>query len=73
MTDRSLAKFDDGRLWLDDGGIYRPATTFAVRMMARMFENRHDHNATRYVRDCRMALAEYERAMEEAKCEAATA
>jgi len=73
MIDRPLAKFDDGRLWLDDGGIYRPATTFAVRMMARMFENRHDHNATRYVRDCRMALAEYERAMEEAKCEAATA
>ena len=72
MTDRPLAKFDDGRLWLDDGGIYRPATTFAVRMMARMFENRHDHNATRYVRDCRMALAQYEKAMEEALCEAAT-
>jgi hypothetical protein len=67
MTDRPLAKFDDERLWLDDGGIYRPATDFAVRMMARMFENRHDHNATRYVRDCRVALAQYEKAKEEAE------
>jgi len=72
MTDRPLAKFEDGRLWLDDGGIYRPASGFAVRMTARMFQARTDHNATRYVRDCRKALTQYDKAMEEAECEAAT-
>jgi hypothetical protein len=62
MTDRPLAKFDDERLWLDDGGIYRPATHFAVRMMARMFEARPGPDAERYVRDCRSALQQYDKA-----------
>lgn len=62
MTDRPLAKFDDDRLWLDDGGIYRPATDFAVRMMGRMFEVRPGPDAARYVRDCRSALQQYDKA-----------
>jgi hypothetical protein len=73
MTDRPLAKYEDGRLWLDDGGIYRPATGFAVRMMARMFDVRPGPDAERYVHFCRNALQQYEKAMEEAKCEAAKA
>ena len=66
MTDRPLAKYKDGRLWLDDGGIYRPATDFAVRMTARMFEARPGPDAARYAQDCKAALAEYDKAMEEA-------
>jgi len=72
MTDRPLAKYEDGYLWLDDGGVYRPAKGFSVRMMARMFEVRPGPDAARYVRECRAALQQYDKAMEEAKCEAAT-
>jgi hypothetical protein len=67
MTDRPLAKFDDERLWLDDGGIYEPTSRFNVLMTARMFENRPGPDAARYVQDCRRALAEYDKAKEEAE------
>jgi hypothetical protein len=67
MTDRPLARFYKGCLWLDDGGIYRPATDFAVRMMGRMFEVRPGPDAARYVRDCRSALQQYDKAKEEAE------
>jgi len=72
MTDRPLAKFEGGKLWKDIGGVYYPATRFHVLMTAEMFSSRADHNAVRYVRDCRTALTQYDKAMEEAKCEAAT-
>jgi hypothetical protein len=66
MTDRPLAKYDEGDLWMDDGGVYYPTQRFHVLMTARMFENRPGPDAARYVRDCRRALAQYDRAMEEA-------
>jgi hypothetical protein len=72
MTDRPLARFHEGRLEVNYGGIYEPASRFNVLMTARMFETRPGPDAARYVRDCRRALAEYDKAMEEAKCEAAT-
>jgi hypothetical protein len=72
MTERPLAKFEDGRLWKDIGGVYYPTTRFHVLMTAEVFETRRDPLATRYVRDCRTALQQYDKAMEEAKCEAAT-
>jgi hypothetical protein len=67
MTDRPLARFHEGRLQMDYGGIYGPATDFAVRMTALMFESRPGPDAARYARDCKAALAEYDKAMEEAK------
>jgi hypothetical protein len=62
MTDRPLVRFHEGRLERDWGGVYEPATRFHVLMTARMFETRLGPDATRYVRDCRMALAEYDKA-----------
>jgi hypothetical protein len=67
MTDRPLARFHDGQLELDLGGAYTHATRFSVWIMARMFENRPGPDAERYVRDCRTALQQYDKAMEEAK------
>ena len=72
MTDRPLARFHEGRLEMNYGGIYEPASRFNVLMTALMFEARPGPDAARYVRDCRRALAEYDKAKEEAKCEAAT-
>jgi hypothetical protein len=72
MTDRPLAKYEDGQLWKDIGGVYYPATRIHVLLSAEMFLTRTDANAKRYVRDCRAALHQYDKAMEEAKCEAAT-
>jgi hypothetical protein len=72
MTDRPLARFHEGQLEMDVGGVYYPTGPFNVMMTERMFETRSGPDAARYVRDCRRALAEYDKAMEEAKCEAAT-
>jgi hypothetical protein len=67
MTDRPLARFHEGRLEMDYGGVYYPATRFDVVMTVHMFLSRSDENAKRYVRDCRRALAEYDKAKEEAE------
>jgi hypothetical protein len=67
MTDRPLARFHEGQLEVNFGGIYEPASRFNVLMTARMFENRPGPDAARYARDCRMALAEYDKAKEEAE------
>jgi len=67
MTDRPLARFHEGRLEMNTGGVYYPTQRFHVLMTARMFETRPGPDAARYVRDCRGALAEYDKAMEEAE------
>jgi len=74
MTDRPLARFYDGQLELDRGGVYCPVTWSAVWTMWLTFRNKTGPDAERYVRDCRSALQQYDKAkaMEEAKCEAAT-
>jgi hypothetical protein len=72
MTDRPLARFHNGQLELDRGGVYGPATRLNVRVMLQSFQHKPGPDAERYVRDCHTALTQYEQAMEEAKCEAAT-
>ena len=69
MTDRPIARFHEGRLEMDYGGIYEPASRFHVLITARMFENRPGPDAARYARDCRSALQQYDKAkaMEEAE------
>ncbi len=67
MTDRPLARFHEGRLEKNTGGVYYPTQRFNVLMTARMFETRPGPDAARYVRDCKAALAEYDKAMEEAE------
>ena len=67
MTDGPLARFHEGRLEKNTGGVYYPTQRFHVLMTARMFENRPGPDAARYVRDCKAALAEYDKAMEEAE------
>lgn len=67
MTDRPLARFHEGRLEMNTGGVYYPTQRFHVLMTARMFETRPGPDAARYVRDCRRALAEYDKAKEEAE------
>jgi len=67
MTDRPLARFHEGRLEKNTGGVYYPTQRFHVLMTARMFETRPGPDAARYVRDCKAALAEYDKAMEEAQ------
>jgi len=66
MTDRPLARFHDGQLELDRGGVYEPATRLSVRVMQLTFQHKPGPDAARYVRDCKAALAEYDKAMEEA-------
>jgi hypothetical protein len=67
MTDKPLARFHEGRLEMDYGGVYESTARFYVLMTARMFETRPGPDAARYVRDCKAALAEYDKAMEEAE------
>ena len=65
MTDRPLARFHEGQLEKNTGGVYYPTQRFHVLMTARMFETRPGPDAARYARDCKAALAEYDKAMEE--------
>jgi hypothetical protein len=74
MTDRPLAKYEDGRLWLDVGGVYLKVSRFNVLTMFSTFRHHLDPTGERYGQECRIALQQYDKAkaMEEAKCEAAT-
>lgn len=65
MTNRPLAIYREGQLLKDMGGNYYPTTRFNVLMTAEMFSTRTGPDAERYDRDCRNALAEYDKAMEE--------
>jgi hypothetical protein len=66
MTDRPLARVYNGWLELDYGGVYGPATLNGVRAMMQAFQHKPGPDAARYVRDCRAALQQYDKAMEEA-------
>jgi len=72
MTDRPLAKYEDGRLWLDEGGVYVPSSRFSVLMRWDHFRHWDYAPAVKYARDLKIALDQYDKAIEEAKCEAAT-
>jgi hypothetical protein len=61
MTDRPLVRFHEGRLEQDIGGVYYPTHRFTVLMTVRIFETRSGPDAARYVRDCKAALAEWEK------------
>jgi len=66
VADRPLAKYEDGRLWLDRGGIYQPATRFNVLTMWATFKNQSGPVAESYAKACRESLDQYEAAMEDA-------
>jgi hypothetical protein len=72
MSERPLAKFEDGRLWLDVGGVYEPSSRFSILMRWETFRHWDYVPAKNYARDLKSALDQYDKAMEEAKCEAAT-
>lgn len=61
MTDRPLAKFEDGRLWLDDGGIYRTVNRFQVVMKRAVMEELSGPDAARAVEECTKALEAYQK------------
>jgi hypothetical protein len=67
VTDRPLAKFEDGQLWLDQGGVYEPRSRFNVLMMWAIMKARPGPDAARYAEACNDALNQYNAAMEEAR------
>lgn len=64
---RALAKFEDGRLWLDVGGVYEKSSKFAVIMKREVMLSLRGEHAARYAKECQDALDQYEMAMEEAR------
>jgi len=66
MTDRPLAKYEDGQLWKDIGGVYYPATRFHVLMTAEMFSTRTGPDAERYAKACTEAIQQHDAAREKA-------
>ncbi len=68
MTDRPLAKFEDGRLWLDVGfPDYQPCKDdFPVWMKREIMREMSGPDAARMAAECTEALKQYA-AMEEAK------
>jgi hypothetical protein len=79
MTERPLAKFEDGRLWLDKGiSGYEPVSRSEVNILRAGFA--HYAKPSRvlaplsadYERQLSEVINQHDKAMEEAKCEAAT-
>ena len=73
MTDRALCVFRDGKLWIDDGGVYEPTSRFRVVLMREHFLQRTREVSgmpaplsAQYAADCQEALKQFA-AMEEAK------
>ena len=66
MTGRPLAKFEDGRLWLDSPYGYKPAKRYEVAIMAQTQSTLRCPEAREVVRQCQEALKQFA-AMEEAK------
>jgi hypothetical protein len=62
MTDRPLAKFEDGRLWLDVGGIYEKSSKFAVIMKREVMLSLRGEHAARKAQECQDALNQYQAA-----------
>jgi len=74
MTDRPLARFDrpivrfhEGRLERDWGGVYEPISRFGVINIWASFGYKPGPDAARYVQDCRNAIIQHDKAMEEAE------
>ena len=74
MTERPLCIFRDGKLWIDDGGVYEPTYRFRVVLMREHFLQRTREVSgmpsplsARYAAECQDALNQYQSAMEEAK------
>ena len=59
MSDRPLAKFEDGRLWLDVGGVYEKSSKFAVIMKREVMLSLRIPDADRKARECQEALKQY--------------
>lgn len=62
MTDRPLAKYEDGRFWLLQAGRYQKSNRFNVVMMREEFLCRPGPDAARYVSELQQALTDYEQA-----------
>lgn len=61
MTDRPLAKFENGRLWMDDAGEYAKSSPFAVIMKREIMLSLRGEHAARKAAECQAALKEYEK------------
>lgn len=61
MADRPLAKFEDGRLYLDDAGIYAKSSKFAVIIKREIMLSLRGEHAARKAAECQAALNEYEK------------
>jgi len=66
MTDRPVAKFEAGELWLDSPYDYKPAKRYEVAIMAQTQATLRCPEAREVVRQCQQALKQFA-AMEEAK------
>lgn len=66
MTDRPVAKFENGRLWLLDANAYEPASRMSVALMAQTQSTLNCPEAREAVKQCQEALKQFA-AMEEAK------
>jgi hypothetical protein len=73
MTDRPLAKFDDGRLWLDKGFAgYEPVSRSEVNILRAGFAHHTKASpvlaplSAEYERQLSEAINQYDKAMEEA-------
>lgn len=66
MSDRPVAKYEDGRLWLDTPYGYSSTERYHVAMMAQTQSTLHCPEAREVVRQCNEALKQFA-AKEEAK------
>jgi hypothetical protein len=66
MSDRPVAKYEGGLLWLDDAGVYCPASRMSIAIMAKNQSTLRCPEAREVTRQCQEALKQYA-AMEEAK------
>jgi len=73
MTDRTIARFHDGRLWLDYGGQWEKSSRFAVVMKRAVMEELSGPDAARAVEECTKALEAYTDYQKETQCVAAKA
>jgi hypothetical protein len=79
MTDRPLAKYEELRLWLDKGlSGYEMVSRLEVNILRAGFAHHTKASpilsplSAEYERQLSEAINQYDKAMEEAKCEAAT-
>ncbi len=66
MTDRPIAICRDGKLYLDDAGVYEPAPKFRVILMRERMLSGNNEFGNQKARECTEALKQFA-AMEEVK------